>query len=162
MTRKTIDCRTAPSDSGCTLTISGEPHEVLPVAAQHAITAHGHTDSPDLVDALRGALVDDIPTRVGAFVQLVDFATERPDEWDGLVSRWIAAIGDERTTRWSLVGADRDRAGRYVGIVEFADYDSAMANSDHPATGKFLAELESICTEPPSFRNLDVRAAYPH
>jgi hypothetical protein len=34
MTRKTIDCRTAPNDVGCTLTISGEPGELVAAAAR--------------------------------------------------------------------------------------------------------------------------------
>jgi hypothetical protein len=34
MTRKTIDCRTAPNDVGCTLAISGEPDELVAAAAR--------------------------------------------------------------------------------------------------------------------------------
>ena len=162
MTRKTIDCRTQPSDSGCTLTISGEPDEVLPVAAHHAVTVHGHAESPELTEQLRGALADDTTSKPGAFIQLIDFASDRPDEWDAIVRRWEAAIGPDRTARWSLVVTDRDRPGHYLGIVEFPSYDAAMANSDHPATGKFVSELSAICNGEPAFRNLDVRFAYSH
>ena len=45
MTRKTIDCRTVPNDVGCTLSISGEPDELVTAAAQHAIAVHGHADT---------------------------------------------------------------------------------------------------------------------
>ncbi len=58
MTRKIIDCRATPNEAGCTLTIAGEPQEVLDAAALHAVTVHGHTDGPDLRAMLRGALAE--------------------------------------------------------------------------------------------------------
>ena len=45
MSRVTIDCRAVPSESGCSLTISGEEDEVLRAATAHAIDVHGHTDA---------------------------------------------------------------------------------------------------------------------
>jgi len=61
MTRKMIDCRTMPSEIGCTLTIAGEPEEVLDAAAAHAVDKHGHDNTPELREALRGALTDAEP-----------------------------------------------------------------------------------------------------
>lgn len=161
MTRKMIDCRVIPNEVGCTLAISGEPEEVLTAAARHAVDVHGHTASSELREQLRGALADDTPSSAGAFVQLIEFESDRPTEWDGIVSRWEAAIGSARTARWSLVGVDRDHPGRHVAVVEFPSYDEAMVNSGHPATDKFLAELRTICTSEPTFRNLDVQLARP-
>ncbi|MBV9440406.1 MAG: DUF1059 domain-containing protein [Candidatus Eremiobacteraeota bacterium] len=57
--RKYIDCREFPSEKNCTLKISGTEEEVLTAAAQHAISAHGHTESAELREALRGALRDE-------------------------------------------------------------------------------------------------------
>jgi predicted small metal-binding protein len=57
--RKSIDCREFPSDSNCSLTIAGTEAEVLKAAAEHAVSSHGHTAGPELVDALRGALKDE-------------------------------------------------------------------------------------------------------
>jgi predicted small metal-binding protein len=51
-----IDCRKAPSESGCTLTIAGEEEEVLEAATAHAVAKHGHADSPELRETLRGSL----------------------------------------------------------------------------------------------------------
>jgi hypothetical protein len=51
-----IDCRKAPGESGCTLTIAGEEEEVLDAAMAHAVTRHGHTESPELREMLRGSL----------------------------------------------------------------------------------------------------------
>lgn len=56
MARKMIDCRKAPSDSGCTLTIVGEEDEVLDAATAHAVAKHGHPESPELREMLRGSL----------------------------------------------------------------------------------------------------------
>jgi hypothetical protein len=160
MTRKTIDCRTVPNDVGCTLAISGEPDELVPVAARHAVTVHGHADTPELREQLRSLLADEpAPSAPGAFVQLIEFDTDRVAEWDTIADRWAAAIGAQRTVRWSVLGADRDRPGRYVAVVEFPGYAEAMSNSGHPATAAFFKELQAICTSEPQFRNLDARSA---
>jgi predicted small metal-binding protein len=57
--RKYIDCSEFPSDSNCTLKISGTEDEVLPVAAQHAATVHGHEDTPQMRDEIRRLLKDE-------------------------------------------------------------------------------------------------------
>ncbi|MCO6006117.1 DUF1059 domain-containing protein [Actinoallomurus purpureus] len=57
--RKVADCREMPSESGCTLTISGEEDEVVRAAVQHAISVHGHADSPELRDQIRNMLKDE-------------------------------------------------------------------------------------------------------
>jgi hypothetical protein len=160
MIRKTIDCRTVPNDVGCTLAISGEPDELVPVAAQHAVAAHGHADTPELREWLHSALTDEAaPSAPGTFVQFIEFDTDRIAEWDAIADRWATAIGAQRTARWSVLGADRDRPGRYVAVVEFPGYAEAMTNSGHPATAALLKELQAICTSDPQFRNLDVRSA---
>jgi predicted small metal-binding protein len=61
MTRKMVDCRTMPSEINCTLTIAGEEDEVLDAAVMHAVSKHGHEDSADLREAIRGGLVDAEP-----------------------------------------------------------------------------------------------------
>lgn len=160
MTRKTIDCRTAPNDVGCTLAISGEPDELITAAAQHAVDVHGHADTLELREELRDLLADEPPTSApGSFVQLIEFDSDRIGEWDAIVDRWAAAIGAQRTVRWSILGADRGRPGRHVAVVEFPGYAEAMANSGHPATAMFLKELQAICDSEPQFRNLDVHSA---
>ena len=56
MARFMIDCRKVPSDIGCTLTIAGNEDEVLDAAAAHAVARHGHEETPELREMLRGAL----------------------------------------------------------------------------------------------------------
>lgn len=60
MTRKVADCRDTPSERGCTLTISGEEDEVVDAAAQHAVSAHGHEDTAELREMIRGDLKDEV------------------------------------------------------------------------------------------------------
>jgi hypothetical protein len=57
--RKVIDCRKLPSETGCTVTISGKEEEVLPLAVYHAVTVHGHKDAPELREQLRDMLEDE-------------------------------------------------------------------------------------------------------
>jgi len=58
-TRKMADCRQFPSEKNCTLTISGTEDEVLEVAVQHAVTAHGHKNTPELRNQIRSMLKDE-------------------------------------------------------------------------------------------------------
>jgi len=61
MARKMVDCRTMPSEINCTLTIAGEPEEVLDAAVAHAVSKHGHEDTTELREQIRGGLVDAEP-----------------------------------------------------------------------------------------------------
>lgn len=58
MTRKVADCREMPSESGCTLTISGEEDEVVRAASEHAVSVHGHADTSELREQVRTMLKD--------------------------------------------------------------------------------------------------------
>lgn len=63
MGRKVADCRDFPSETGCTLTISGEEQEVLEAAAAHAAAVHGHEDNAELRSWLRDNLKDEVPAK---------------------------------------------------------------------------------------------------
>ena len=56
MTRKWIDCREFPDETGCTLYLSGEEDHVIQAAAEHAISFHGAEDTPELREWLRSNL----------------------------------------------------------------------------------------------------------
>jgi predicted small metal-binding protein len=60
MGRKVADCRDFPSESGCTLTISGEENEVIAAAAQHAVAVHGHEDNDEVRSWLKENLKDEV------------------------------------------------------------------------------------------------------
>lgn len=54
MARKFIDCREYPSETKCTVAISADSErELLEVAVQHAVTIHGHRDTPELRETLK-------------------------------------------------------------------------------------------------------------
>ena len=57
--RKFIDCSEYPSDKNCTLKISGTEDEVMEAATAHAVASHGHQDTPEFRDELRGLLKDE-------------------------------------------------------------------------------------------------------
>ena len=57
--RKSIDCRNYPSVKNCSLKISGTEEEVLDAAVQHAASAHGHQNSPELREQLKSMLKDE-------------------------------------------------------------------------------------------------------
>lgn len=59
--RKVADCRDFPSETHCTLAISGEEDEVVRAAAEHAASVHGHTDTAELREQIRGTLKDEVP-----------------------------------------------------------------------------------------------------
>jgi predicted small metal-binding protein len=61
MARKMIDCRQLPNEIGCTLTIAGEEDEVLDAAVLHAVDKHGHQQTAELREQLRGVLTDAEP-----------------------------------------------------------------------------------------------------
>ena len=58
--RKFIDCREFPSETNCSLTIAGTESEVLDTAVTHAVAVHGHANTPDLREMLRGALREEV------------------------------------------------------------------------------------------------------
>lgn len=56
MARMMADCRRWPSDSNCSLTIIGEEDEVVRAAAEHAASVHGHENTPEMREQIRGFL----------------------------------------------------------------------------------------------------------
>jgi predicted small metal-binding protein len=57
--RKMVDCRTMPSDKNCSLTIAGREEEVLKAAVEHAVSSHGHPNTPELREGIRQMLKDE-------------------------------------------------------------------------------------------------------
>jgi hypothetical protein len=59
MARMVMDCRSMPSESNCSLVIIGETDEVVRAAAQHAADVHGHEDTPEYREQIRGSLASE-------------------------------------------------------------------------------------------------------
>ena len=56
MARMMADCRRYPSETNCSLVIIGEEDEVVRAAAEHAASVHGHDDTQELREQMRGFL----------------------------------------------------------------------------------------------------------
>ncbi len=62
MGRKYIDCREFPSESKCTVTIAADSEsELMEVAVQHAVSIHGHQDTPEFRQQLHEAIHEGVP-----------------------------------------------------------------------------------------------------
>jgi hypothetical protein len=59
MTRKYLDCRDHPDNTGCTLYLSGEEGDVLQAVAEHAASVHGMQDTPELRERFCSMLKDE-------------------------------------------------------------------------------------------------------
>ena len=63
------------------------------------------------------------------FLQIIDFHTDRYDEFMELEQKWEVDSAGVRTSTGGQLYADRDNPGHYVALDWFTDYDSAMVNS---------------------------------
>ncbi|ACC71908.1 DUF1059 domain-containing protein [Paraburkholderia phymatum] len=62
MARKYIDCREFPSDINCTVALCADSdNELLEAAVAHAVSAHKHSDSPELRAQLKSMFHDGTP-----------------------------------------------------------------------------------------------------
>ena len=91
-----------------------------------------------------------------AFIQIIEYKTNRIDELNAALDGWLEKTKGKRAASRGTQSRDRDAADTYVQIIEFPSYDAAMANSNLPETGEFAAQLAKLCDGPPTFRNLDV------
>lgn len=95
-----------------------------------------------------------------AFIQAIEFATEKKDEILDVMSRWSTdAIGNGTAQRATLA-EDRSAPGRFVMAVSFESAETAAANSDRSETGAFAEEFTALCTDGPRFREYDVAGTY--
>ncbi|MDB5798040.1 MAG: hypothetical protein JWP36_1942 [Paucimonas sp.] len=62
MSRRYVDCREMPSESNCTVAIAADTdEELIEVAVQHAVSVHGHQDTPEFRSQLRQAIHSGTP-----------------------------------------------------------------------------------------------------
>jgi hypothetical protein len=96
-----------------------------------------------------------------AYIQLVEYETDRPEEINAnMRAAMDSDTGEPSFTRLAHT-QDRDNPRRYVTIVEFPSYEEAMANSARPETDQMAKQLAALCTSGPSFHNLDVVLSMP-
>lgn len=62
MPRQYVDCREIPSESGCMITIAADRRdEVLDAAVQHAVSVHGHENTPELREMVASGIHEGNP-----------------------------------------------------------------------------------------------------
>lgn len=91
-----------------------------------------------------------------AFVQLIDFKASDIDAFRKAGEEWERATEGKRTARRRLVCRDRSEPDRYVMLVFFDSYESAMVNSELPETQAIAKEFAELTAGPPAFRDLDI------
>ncbi|WP_328889953.1 DUF1059 domain-containing protein [Streptomyces sp. NBC_00316] len=57
--RKVADSREFPSETKCTLALSGEPEEVVRATSDLAAPVHGHADDRETREQIRAGLQDE-------------------------------------------------------------------------------------------------------
>jgi hypothetical protein len=90
-----------------------------------------------------------------AFMQIIDFRTSNIDAVKQVDDEWAAATEGKRTVRREIVARDRNDPSRYMVIVFFDSYESAMENSELPET-KAAAEKYAALTDVVGYVDLDV------
>lgn len=90
------------------------------------------------------------------FIQLVDGTTDHFDEINEAGKQWEEATADRRTSQRSIVTRDRNNPRRFVIVVFFDSYESAMENSNLPETQALAEKIGSLVDGPVTFHDLDV------
>jgi len=90
------------------------------------------------------------------FIQLVEGHTDRFDEIVELGQQWEEATAGRSTARRSIITRDYNDPSRFVIIVFFDSYDSAMENSNLPETQVLAETLAKLVEGPVIFHDLDV------
>ncbi len=95
------------------------------------------------------------------FVQQIDFATADTEGVLALAAEWAEDAMGKGAVAQTGIGADVDDPGHFVWMVYFESAEAARRNSDRPETAAFAERFTAMCTEDPTFRNLDVVRRWP-
>lgn len=91
-----------------------------------------------------------------AFIQIIEGHTSRWDEMKALAEDLENRTESKYTVRRSIRTQDRDDPSRFMVIVFFDSYESAMENSNLPETNEFSQKMAELVDGAPTFYNLDV------
>ena len=91
-----------------------------------------------------------------SFIQIIEMRTKNFDELQALGDQFFEATEGKRTVRRSVVTRDRNDPERYLLVVFFDSYESAMENSNLPETAEFAQQQVALLDGPPTFHDLDV------
>lgn len=135
--RKTADCRLYPSESGCSLTISGEEEEVVRAAGAHAAGVHGHEDTAALRELIRKDLEDD--GAAGRYGTVMTATLQVPlERWLEELRAWTLERRTPGFLSEQTLLADDGRT--LVSAVCFADEASYRRLAEDPAQDTWWTE----------------------
>jgi hypothetical protein len=89
------------------------------------------------------------------FIQIIEFKTDDIDAVQAIDQEWFEVTEGKRTARRQIVTRDRNNPDRYLAVVFFDSYESAMENSNLPET-QALAAKYMAATKDAVFHDLDV------
>jgi hypothetical protein len=91
-----------------------------------------------------------------SFIQIIELRTKNYDEIQKLSEEYDAATEGRRTVKQSFITRDHNDPDRYMILVFFDSYESAMENSNLPETAAFAEKQIALLDGPPTFFDLDV------
>lgn len=91
-----------------------------------------------------------------AFIQIVECRSSQPEELKKIDTEWRAATEGKRTLRRSITLVDHNDQSHFFILAFFDSYESAMENSNLPATKEFAERLNTVVNGPMIFRDLEV------
>ena len=83
-----------------------------------------------------------------SFIQIIEMRTKNFDELQALSDRFFEATEGKRTVRRAIVSRDRNDPERYMLVVFFDSYESAMENSNLPETAEFAEQADAAPRRP--------------
>jgi hypothetical protein len=96
------------------------------------------------------------PQSVMRFCQIIEFSTDRIDEFTAHLDAWKLRTEGKRIPHRAALCRDRDAEGRYLLTVEFSSFARGLENSKRPETAEFASFLAQLSHSPLTFRNLDL------
>src|SRR3954453_3305696 len=90
------------------------------------------------------------------FCQIIEFSTDRIDEFSSRLDAWKGRTEGKRIPLRATLSRDRDAGGRYLLTVEFVSFEQGMENSNRPETAEFASFLAELSNSSLTFRNLDL------
>jgi hypothetical protein len=91
-----------------------------------------------------------------SFIQIMEFTTADQDAMSSFADEWQQATEGRRTTQRVIVGRHRDDPDRYVNVVFFDSYESAMENNALPETQALAERMGQAVKGDVVFHDLDV------
>lgn len=90
------------------------------------------------------------------FIQMMDYATSKPDEMERVAEEWERATEGKRTANRIVRTRYRDDPNRYCDMVFFDSYEAAMENSELPETQEYAEREQGLVDGDITYVNLDV------